>query len=381
MRGNGAKWPALVALLLVLGALTWWRHFSTPSNTGLAPAPQTIANKTLPVATETKQTVEQWLRSLASDLAVAPTADQKREVLSRLPQTNSALSTKDRSTGIRQFLDSRTDASTGQGFKIGGNGFLSEAPTLRAFLLDYLGRIDPAAAAEYARVILSSKNSPDEWAVALRSLALGDSSVGGRELLQQKVAEMLTNSAWQQNPSVGYLESFDVAVHLGGTNFIPTLTGLVRSLDNQAVAHAAYLTLDRLVIRDPAAVLEVLGADPDSMQGRELPRADYFARTDVRDPRQREIVEKYLLDPRIGSAELQQFADVFPNANFMISQNLLTTSPTPDPSALTARDAESLRVLQQWLADPRFTRLRPQLEKMKSRLEEFVRQASRPAQN
>ena len=373
-------------MLLVVTLALWW-HFhrltiESAPNASNGPngssTPRSVGSTNSGVS---GGQADEQLRNALAGLIRATDPTGKSQALAKLRQELTASPTNEVSTSIRQFLDSRTDTPTGEGFKIGGNGFLSEAPTLRTVLLDYLGRIDPAAAAEYARVILSTKDSPDEWAVALRNLALGDSGAGGRELLQNKMAEMLTYSPWQQNPSVGYLESFDVAVHLGGTNFIPTLTGLVRSLDNQAVAHAAYLTLDRLVIRDPAAVLEVLGADPDSMHGRELTRADYFARTDVRNPRQRENVEKYLLDPRIGSAELQQFAGVFPNANFMISQNLLTAAPTPDPSALTARDAESLRVVQQWLADPRFARLRPQLEKMKSRLDEFVRQAGHPAQN
>ena len=95
----------------------------------------------------------------------------------------------------------------------------------------------------------------------------------------------------------------------------------------------------------------------------------------MRDPQQRQVLENYLLDSRIGSAELAQFAGIFPNANFMISQNLLTPTPTPDHTALVNRDAESLRVVQEWLSDPRFASLRSQLEKAKSRLEEFVRQA------
>jgi hypothetical protein len=110
------------------------------------------------------------------------------------------------------------------------------------------------------------------------------------------------------------------------------------------------------------------------MEGREATRADYFARADVRVPQQRKILESYLLDSRIGQAELAQFAGIFPNANFMVSQNLLTPTPTPDHSDLLSRDTESLRVMQEWVIDPRFANLGQQLEKAKSRLEE-VRKA------
>jgi len=141
------------------------------------------------------------------------------------------------------------------------------------------------------------------------------------------------------------------------------------------VAHAAYLALDRLVLADPSAMLAALQADPAAMHGRELTRANYFARADVRDPQQRQILETYLLDPRIGPAELGQFAGLYPNANYMVSPNLLTPAPAPDPAGLRARDAESLRVVQQWLADPRFAIVKPQLENIQSRLQEFARQA------
>jgi hypothetical protein len=277
------------------------------------------------------------------------------------------------SAAIRKFLDSKADASTGLGFKIGAHGALTEAPTLRTYLLDYLGQIDPVAAADYARVVLSSKDSPDEWAVALRNLALGDTSPAARALLEQKTGELLSYGAWQQNPSTGYLEAFDAAVYLGGTDLIPTLTGLARLQDNQAVAHAAFLALDRSVINDPTTLLTTLLAQPELMQGREQTRADFFARADVRDPQQRQLVENYLLSPQTSPAELQQFAGVFPNANYMISQNLLTPTPTPDSARLAGRDAGSLLAVQQWQADPRFAGVRPQLEQISVRLGGFVK--------
>ena len=238
-----------------------------------------------------------------------------------------------------------------------------------------MGRIDPMAAAEYAKTVLASPDSADEWAIALRNLALGDSSADGRALLGQKMNELLQNPAWQQNPSVGYLEAFDVAVYLGGTNFLPTLSSLVRSQDNATLAHAAYLAMDRLVINNPAAILGSLAASPDMMQGRESTRADYFARADVRDPQQRQVLESYLTNPTISNKELETFAGIYPNANYMISPNLLTQSATPDRDSLQNRDAQSLAIAQQWLTDPRFARVAPDLRTVIQRLDGFAAQA------
>ena len=294
--------------------------------------------------------------------------DDLRRALRTLPADQA-------SAAISRFLESKTDQPTGQEFKVGAAGALESAPTLRTFLLDQLGQLDPAAAAANARVILASMDSPDEWAVALRNLARGDTSEDGRRLAGDKLRTMLTHPAWLEQPSVGFLEAFDVAVHLHATELIPTLTDLVRLQDNQAAAHAAYLSLDRMTIADPTVTLSALQANPDSMKGREVTRANYFARADVRDEAQRRVIETYLLNPALTTDELEKFSALYPNANFMVSRNLLTESATPDNAWLTGRDRAALTLLKQWAEEPRFTRLRPQLQQMELRLQQFVRQS------
>ena len=316
------------------------------------------------------------LQAACDALRSASNAAASRQQLAALRQSLAAMPVNEAVAAIQQFLDARTDTPTRLDFKLASNGLLDEAPTLRTFLLDELGRLDPAAAAEYSRVILSSMDSPDEWAVALRNLALGDSSDAGRQLLAEKAAAMLQYAPWQQSPSAGYLEAFDVAVYLGGTGLLPTLSNLVSLTNNPGVAHASYLALDRLVINNPAAELAALESDPSLMQGRELTRANYFARADVRDPQQRQVLETYLLNPQIGAAEMNTFAGIYPNANFMISPNLLTPTPTPDHAALVSRDAESLAVAQQWLGDPRFAKLQPVVAQIIQRLQGFLNQTA-----
>ncbi len=374
-----------VASGLALAALSAWlwhrgaertmppQTLSLPTNAGssvvaspTATAPATIVSA--PTLTNSS------LLKIYGSLKISPDAATARKQLAELRAMLSAMPTNAAVAAIRQFLDSKADAPTGQGFKIGQHGFLTEAPTLRTWLLDYLGQIDPAAAAAYSSVILSSMDSPDEWAVALRNLAWGDTSDQGRALLEQKTSEMLQYEPWQQNPSVGFLESFDVAVYLGGTSLLPALTDLLRQQDNSAVARASYLALDRLVINNPTTTLTALLADPNSMQGRELTRANYFARADVRDPQQLQILENYLLNPQISPAEIDAFAGVFPNANYMISPNLLTQTQTPNRAAMASRDTASLSVVQQWIANPQFANLAPALQKITTRLQTFVQQ-------
>jgi hypothetical protein len=376
MSGKFSKWIAIAGVLLVAIALgCWWRHRASTGGrdfkaSGSAP---TGTNQT--AAIQTSKPPAELLASAADDLAAAQTAEARRPAMARLRETLANGNTNELVAAIRRLLDSKRDAATGQSFKVGNNGELNEAPTLRTLLLEKLASLDPAAAATVAREILDTSTSPDEWAIALRNLGRGDASPEARALLETKTTELLRNEAWQREPSVGYLEAFDTAVFLGGTKLLSPLTELVTKKDNQGVAHAAFLALDRLVISQPAETLSALAQHPEWMQGREETRANYFARADVGDPAQRQLVEAYLLDAARNPAEVQTFVGVFPNANFMISHNLLTTNATLDGATLRRRDAASLDVVNQWLADPRFEKLRPQLERAKLRLTEFVKPA------
>jgi len=374
------SWRNLAVLLVVVVVAAWLWQRVTPRSAAPAITGTVTTTTNTPVVTAAPKTgpaarSHSKLEEFTARLNAAPDAKAARPQLAELRATLAAMSANEAVAEIRKLLDSRADAPTRLGFKVGAGGGLDEAPTLRTFLLDELARLDPVAAAGYAKVLLASKDSPDEWTVALRNLARGDASAEGRALLEQKAGELLRHEPWQQNPSVGFLEALDVATFLGGTKLMPALTDLIRRKDNPAVAHASYLALDRLVINEPADALTALLSAPDWMEGREQTRANYFARGDARDPRQRQILEEYLSNPKLGAAELESFAGVFPNANFMISPNLLTSNRTLDHATLAERDAESLRVVQQWLTDPRFANRRPALEKISRRLEEFVRQA------
>ena len=304
-------------------------------------------------------------------------ADAARRSLAAFKSHLSSLPRSTAVAAIRASLDSGADAPSGLGFVVAPGGGLAEAPSWRGFLLATRGELDANAAAEYARKILSAMNSPEEWAVALRNVARVQTDEAGRAFLEEKMRALLTHEPWIGASSAGFLEAIDVAVSLRGTNLVGELASLVRRTEQRPSAHAAYLALDRLTIADPAPLLAKLAEEPDLMRGREATRANYFARADVGDAAQRAVVERYLLEARRTPEELRTFAGLYPNANFMISQNLLTRVVTPDRAELAARDQTALRVVNEWLADARFSTLRPQLEKIRARLETFVGQAGR----
>jgi hypothetical protein len=378
MHKMGAKAKPLLTLLAVAGvsAVACWLRLSerrdqpndrTPSiETGDRTNPS-------PFGTSNRASVSPAIAATVQALTLTSDRGDSLKQVDALRRRLSCLGTEAASLTLQGWLDSGVDAPTHLGFSLSPDGRLKEAPTLRLFLLDYLMQVDPRAAGAYAEKILRSPRAPDEWAVSLRAYALAYPTPEAKTFLQRKVREMTGIQDWRENPSTGFLEAFDVIVYTRDKELTPQLGDWVRQPDNRALAHAAYLTLDRLVLAEPAEVLGQLQSQPDLLEGREGTRADLFARADVRDPHQRKVLEDYLLNPTRSAVELQKFAATYPNANYMVSYNLLTQTRTPTGDDIVARDREALRVVQEWIGDARFANLRPQLQAMKARLEQFLK--------
>ena len=372
---------AIMAVGIILGvilALEMRRSPSTAASKSATPSAAEVtpadlhAFGTAPISASGDM---QRINEALDDLSSSKDAETSSRILAKLRAYLLTLPKAAASRLIEQFLDQKKDGATKLEFAIEKNGFLSGAPTLRVFLMDLLEKVDPQAAAQYALQILSTPGSPDEWAISLRNYALGGDASATQSLLEEKIQEMLSNGAWRANPSVGYLEAFDAAVYTHDTALTPNLSHLIGDNRNPAVAHAAFLALDRLVLSDPAAVLTQLQSQPDLMAGHEQTRADYFARADASDSRQKALLEGYLLDPNRTQQELNAFAGIYPNQNYMISNNLLTQSDTPTYTQVVARDREALTTVQGWMGDPRFQALQPQLQTLNNRLTTLLQQA------
>ncbi len=269
-------------------------------------------------------------------------------------------------------LDDGRDYPTRDDLGIGPDGTLKAWPSYRVFLLDMLHLLDPALAAHRSRELIGHSQSPDEWAVALRNVARADAGGTDTPWVRAKAAELLRNETWRADPSAGYLEAFDVIVHTRHTELSPELLTLCDHPDQKAVRHAAFMTLDRLLIENPGDVLPVLAQAAGKVSHSELMISNLMARADVREEPQRAALEAYLLDPTRTRAELASFANVFPNANAHVSSNLLTTSPTFDGADLADRDVASLALVELWLADSRFEGIQPALHAARRRLTQFV---------
>jgi len=298
-------------------------------------------------------------------------ADAKKALLA-LQESLAAMPKDEAVELIRGFLVSGEDRSTGLSFEITNDGSLSEWPTFRTFLLDALLAIDPAAAATIGREILAKPTSADEWALALRNVARGESSDGSSDFLRVKTEELIRNPAWQADPSIGYLNAFDVLVHVGAAGSTPLLSELVQRKDRKDLAHAGFLTLDRLVQQQPSDLLARLAADRPLQQSRPEMVAQQFARADVRDPAQQEIMKAWLLDPARTPVELRSFAGVYPNNNRFVSNNLLTRESAQSGDDLAAHDRAALETISSWAEDPAFQAVRGTIDLMISRLEGFA---------
>ena len=283
-------------------------------------------------------------------------------------------------SAISEFLKTGKDTSTGLDFVISNrrDGSLESAPSLRVAALDLLGKISPQLAGPPSESILSDPVSPDEWAVAMRNVAKAYPGEKGRAILREKSIELLTNSEWIDQPTSGFFHAFDSVVYTEHTEAIPHLAALFQLPDRNDLGHAGFLTLDRLtLVRTKDALRELLGLS--QLQKSNGPMvANLFARADVRDPGQAEILAKYLTAPHRTAQELETWAGVYPNGNYIHSANLLTTTQTRKRDDLVDHDAKALTLISKWLTEPRFREVRPVLQTAQNRLNQFVLQASRP---
>ena len=334
-----------------LAGTGWWalHHFSPASG---KPDAEAIPGSPPLVGEEAASGLASSLRNLKSPSSATPVLCDLKAALLRMDRREAV-------AWITKYFATGNDFSTELDITISQDGTLTEWPALRVFLLDVLYIIDPVAGAELGRNVLRSPTTADEWALAMRNVGAGSPAAEDVALLKAKSAEMLRNGAWSKEASAGYLESFDVIVHTRNVELAPELIARARDTANRGVRHAAFLTLDRLTLTDPGAMMEELIPSAIAQPETALMVSNMVARADVRDPAQRRLVENYLLDEKRTAPEVQAFTGVFPNANQFVSSNLLTKVPAIPGTELAARDRAALEVVHAWIVDPRFSRLKP----------------------
>jgi len=248
--------------------------------------------------------------------------------------------------GLIAFLESGQDLGLGLPFLVGEAGRLESWPTLRVAALDWLGAVGPAEAAAYARVILERKDSADEWAVALRNLGRHAAAPDGADYFRAKTLELLRHQPWALNPTRGYLQAFDAVPAADLMDALDDLDSLSDPTGPypRSTQFAAKLSVDRLVIRNPASALPPI-FDSGLFASSPGLLATLVARADPRDPATPGLLARHLTDPSVSEDERQRTVRLFPHASFHVSDNLLTDSPSLTLREVAERDREAIRLL------------------------------------
>jgi hypothetical protein len=243
---------------------------------------------------------------------------------------------------IVAYLKTAGDAPTGLPFAVGPDGMMATVSSLRLALLDLLPSLDPEAALEMARTIMDQRTSPDEYALALRNMAWNDLDGDLRDELSGRFMDLL-KTPWLEKPSAGFLEAFDIAVEVGGGSMFDRMVALAdeaTAKENTAASRAAFMSLDRMVVRDPAVLVSAFSNESGWMDFAPQQRASLMSRLDITRPEQREIFTSYLASSNHAAGELDYFAKVFPNENFLYGHRLVTAAEaTPTIAEVAAADA------------------------------------------
>ncbi len=266
---------------------------------------------------------------------------------------------------IGQLLKTNRDAITGLTFRVGLHGFLDAWPSLRVFLLDALVVTDPEIAAGIARGILDTTQSPDEYAVALRSLTRFDGVNATDGELLARFSHALDQPDWQK--SAGFAESLDLARTIGTR---PAAAELLRWNGNPALQSMA---LHEFAADHPAQMAQALEADSTIDP---ITRANLMARLDPAEPTQLTAIDAYFRDPQRSTADAAVFLKSFPLRSATTGNRLYSPAPAPfERDRIATGDQAALDLVNQWAADPALESLRPDLLALRTRLADWVEQA------
>jgi hypothetical protein len=375
-RGKKPWGVGLVVLGLAIAGffLIHSRDGVQPKTSEPAVAPRDVSDRTtdarqVPGPGSFMMVLDRLKSGLAPDAAVAALGEMEG-ALRALPRDEAV-------AALIAFLDSGADAATGLDFKLGSGGILARAPTLRVWALDHLGRIDAAVAASYAARIYARHDSADEWAVALRNDWRVAAPAGRIEPVRARVLELLADEAWAKQPSVGFLEAFDVAVATMAWEAVPRLEQWLGLAQPKALRAGAWIAFDRLTMEVPSDFLPTLVQRREWLASQPLLRAGLVARADLRVERERQAVETYLQRDDVSTLEGKRFLELLPNVSATVSHNLVTPARITSPAQAASRDQASLSSVRDWRGKPRFSRWNDELAAAETRLAEAVASAVR----
>ncbi len=367
---------ASIAALLFFWRPNWQRNVPPPDASNVATEPAKVA---LPKATEQPASdfAAEALARTVEAFSTHPTRDEALELISKL---ESSLATKPKAdvvSALIALLAGGKDVPTGLQFVVGANGYLIEQPTIRTWALDYLTKLDLAAALSFGAKIYGEFKSPDEWALALRNDFRAGSAIDGGAALRQRVTELVSHSPWRESPSAGFLEAFDIAVATQSWELLPSFEDALDPKSNQATRRGALVAIDRFSVESPEDFLPQLARNVAWLSTEPLLRASVIARADPASARQLSAAETYLARKDVSDEEGRRFFELFPNANAFVSHNLTTPIRTKSLANIAALDRAALSAVKDWQIRPEFSRWQSAMQAATGRLSEQVSAAQR----
>jgi len=297
------------------------------------------------------------LETLRSRLEKKPNREEVRRLLREWTEKILAWDPDSAAATLLEFLRTGKDQPTGLDFLVGEGG-LEEWPSLRAYLLDLLGKLDPGAASRYALAeVIPAKNSTAEYAVSLQILWNHGGADSAPPELAQAWLGLLQKPDWADRPDAAWMESLDFASRIPAATpaFLEASTAwLARPEQAAGKAETAEMVLERMMIRHPDETLGALLQNSQWMsQGRgPALRATIFARADATDPTQASLLKTYLerLDPQ--GSEATAFYRAFPCLNFGVAPGLSGQAEVPGMEEIRARLQATEALFLAWEKDP-----------------------------
>jgi len=297
------------------------------------------------------------IQALKARLTQKPDREMVLRLLREFTQKAFASNPDAAAAALLEFLRSGEDLSTSLGFVVGEAG-LDEWPTLRAYLLDLLGKIDPEMASRYAlETVIPAKASTVEYAVSLQILwNYGGAEKATPELTQAWVG-LLEKADWSARPDAAWLESLDFASRIpeATPEFLKSSTDwLSRPKEASGKAEAAEMALERMMIRHPNETLSALLENTQWMNEGRGPavRASLFARADVTDSGQVLSLKNYLQHLQPEGKEADSFYQAFPCHNYGVAPGLSGQPDIPGAGDIQKNLRVDLVLLQGWKNDP-----------------------------
>jgi len=288
------------------------------------------------------------LQALKSGLAQKPDRETLLGLLREFMQKAFSSNPDAAAAALLEFLRSGEDLSISLGFVVGEAG-LDEWPTLRAFLLDLLGKIDPEMASQYALdTVIPAKSSTVEYAVSLQILWNHGGAEKPTPELTQAWLGLLRKADWSDRPDPAWLESLDFASRMpeATPEFLKASTLWLADPENVVERVGGVdLALERMAVQQPVGIMEALVRDPSLLSlGRGIyQRSQIFARASLNDLEQQKLLATYLerLDP--ASQEAHLFFSAFPCHNFSVSPGLSGQPKVNSSQQIIASDRAALQ--------------------------------------